>query len=71
MVDYPKEEMFQELARALAVNTSIVYLDISKVSLPYEAGAQTCKDLATLFAQNRTLKELDISGEQAVLESAR
>ena len=71
MVDYPKEDMFRELIRALKTNTTIQYLDLSKVSLPYEAGSETCAELGELFAKNTTLVELDLSGEQAVLESAR
>jgi len=71
MVDYPKEDMFRELIRALTINTTIQYLDLSKVSLPFEAGSETCAALGELFAKNTTLVELDLSGEQAVLESAR
>lgn len=71
MVDYPKEEMFRELIRALAVNKTLLYVDLSKVSLPYEAGSETCAALGELFARNSTLKDLDLSGEQAVLETAR
>ncbi|PWW80354.1 RNI-like protein [Tuber magnatum] len=70
MVDYPKEEMFREFVTAMTVNKTIRFLDISKVSLPYEAGQETCAALGALFAKNSALKELDISGEQAVLESA-
>lgn len=70
MVDYPKEELFQELVRAFTVNTTITFLDISKTSLPFEAGEQTCAELGRMFAENTTLKEVDLSGEQAVLESA-
>lgn len=71
MVDYSKEEVFQELIRAFSINKTLVYLDISKASLPYEAGEQTCAELGNMFAKNSTLRELDISGEQAILESAR
>ncbi|KAG0637713.1 hypothetical protein HOY80DRAFT_243068 [Tuber brumale] len=70
MVDYPKEEMFREFVAAMTANKTITFLDISKVSLPYEAGQETCTALGALFAKNSTLRELDISGEQAVLESA-
>jgi hypothetical protein len=70
MVDYPKEESFQELIRALTVNQTLVYLDMAKISLPYEAGERTSAELENLFARNTTLRELDLSGEQAVLESA-
>ena len=71
MVDYPKEEMFREFVTAMTANKTISFLDMSKVSLPYEAGQETCAALGALFAENTTLKELDISGEQAILESAR
>jgi hypothetical protein len=70
IVDYPREEPFQELIRALTVNKTITYLDMSKISLPYQAGDKTSTLLGELFAKNSTLKDLDISGEQAVLESA-
>lgn len=70
MVDYPREELFQDVIRALTVNTTLKFLDISKTSLPYEAGELTCTLLGNMFAQNSTLVELDVSGEQAVLESA-
>lgn len=70
MVDYPREELFQDLIRAVTKNTSLVYLDISKTSLPYEASETTCLLLGEMFARNNTLLELDVSGEQAVLESA-
>jgi hypothetical protein len=43
---------------------------MAKISLPYEAGEKTSLLLEDLFAKNATLRELDISGEQAVLESA-
>lgn len=71
MVDYPKEDMFRELIKALTMNKTIRYLDLSKVSLPYKAGPETCAALGELLARNTTLQELDLSGEQAVLEAAR
>jgi hypothetical protein len=70
IIDYPREEPFQELIRALTVNKTITYLDMSKISLPYQAGDKTSTLLGELFAKNSTLKDLDISGDQAVLESA-
>lgn len=71
MVDYPKEDMFRELMDALMVNKTISFLDLSKVSLPYEAGQETCNAMGEMFAKNTSLKELALSGEQGVLESAR
>lgn len=67
---YQKEQNFRSLISALANNTSLMYLDISKASLPYDADDDTCEALQTMFAQNRTLEEFDISGEQAHLEVA-
>lgn len=71
MIDYPKEDMFRELMDAMRVNKSITFLDLSKISLPYEAGHETCNSLGEMFAKNMTLKELVLSGEQGVLESVR
>lgn len=68
MIDFEKERHFRELVEALTQNTTLVQLDISKASLPYDAG-ETC--MAKMFAENQTLRELDISGELAHLDSAR
>ena len=70
MLEYKREQNFQNFIGALANNTTLRYLDISKASLPYDADEDTCATLQTMFAQNRTLEELDISGEQAHLEVA-
>ncbi|KAJ9289247.1 hypothetical protein DTO021C3_3073 [Paecilomyces variotii] len=71
MIDFKKEEHFAELVEALRKNTSLKYLDISKASLPYDAGPETCKALQLMFEDNQTLEELDISGEYAHLDVAR
>ncbi|KAL1964187.1 hypothetical protein VTN77DRAFT_7145 [Rasamsonia byssochlamydoides] len=71
MVDFKKEEHFRELLEAMRKNTSLKYLDISKASLPYDAGPETCKALQLMFEENETLEELDISGEYAHLDVAR
>jgi len=71
LVDYLTESRFRELLKALRNNTTIRSLDISKASLPRDAGDDTCEALRSLFAENVTLEELDISGEQAHLEIAR
>lgn len=70
MLVYHKEQNFQNLVNALANNTSLRYLDISKVSLPDDADEDTSEALQAMFAQNLTLEELDISGEQSHLEVA-
>ncbi|KAH8431278.1 uncharacterized protein LDX57_008940 [Aspergillus melleus] len=71
MIDFKKEEQFQDLAEALRKNRTLKYLDISKASLPYDAGPETCKSLQLMFEENDTLEDLDISGESAHLDVAR
>lgn len=71
MIEFTKEDHFKRLVQALQKNTTIRSLDISKASLPYDAGPETCDALRLLFAENTTLEELDISGEQAHLEVTR
>jgi hypothetical protein len=71
MFEFQKEEHFRQLINALRKNTSLKYLNISKASLPYDAGNETCELLQKAFEENQTLEELDISGEYAHLEVAR
>lgn len=71
MVEYRTESRFRQLLQALRVNTTIKSLDISKASLPNDASDETCQALRSLFEENKTLEELDISGEHAHLEIAR
>jgi hypothetical protein len=71
MIDFKKEEHFRELVDALRKNRTLRYLDISKASLPYDAGPETCRMLQLMFEENETLEALDISGENAHLDVAR
>ena len=71
MMDFEKESHFKELVNALAINTTLRSLDISCASLPYDASLETCEALKDMFANNQTLEELDISGEQAHLDATR
>lgn len=71
MIDFKKEEHFRELIEALRKNRTLKYLDISKASLPYDAGPETCKSLQLMFEENDTLEDLNISGESAHLDVAR
>ncbi|KAL4918016.1 hypothetical protein BDW62DRAFT_182188 [Aspergillus aurantiobrunneus] len=71
MIDFKKEQQFQDLAEALRKNRTLKYLDISKASLPYDAGPDTCKSLQLMFEENDTLEDLDISGDSAHLDVAR
>ena len=71
MAVYEKEYHFRELVQALRRNTTLEYLDISKTSLPGDANEETCEALKLMFSDNKTLEELDISGEHAHLEVAK
>jgi len=71
MIEFAKEDHFRELLQALRTNTTIRCLDISKASLPYDAGEDTCEAMRLVFEDNKTLEDLDISGEQAHLEVTR
>ena len=71
MVEYEKERKFRQLLEALRFNSTIKLLDISKASLPGDAGEETCLALQRVFEDNRHLEEFDISGEHAHLEVAR
>jgi hypothetical protein len=71
MIEFTKEDHFRQLLLALRTNTTIRCLDISKASLPYDANSETCEAMRAVFAENSTLEELDISGEQAHLEVTR
>ncbi|KAJ5570284.1 uncharacterized protein N7459_009714 [Penicillium hispanicum] len=71
MIDFKKEEHFRQLVNALRKNRTLRYLDISKASLPYDAGPETCRTLQLMFEENETLEALDISGENAHLDVAR
>ncbi|TGO11437.1 hypothetical protein BTUL_0109g00010 [Botrytis tulipae] len=71
MIEFTKEDYFKRLLEALRTNTTIQVLDISKASLPYDASPETCETMQRVFAENTTLEDLDISGEQAHLEVTR
>ena len=71
MMEYKKEKNFQRLIKAYSKNTTTQVLDISKLSLPTDAGDDTCEILHQLFTQNNTLKEIDISGEHTHIEAAQ
>ena len=69
MLEYSSEKNFRNLIDALSRNTSLHYLDISRVSLPLDASEETCERLRLMFESNNTLTQLNISGEQAHLEA--
>ncbi len=71
MMDFEKEYQFRELIQALSTNTTLQSLDMAGASLAYDASTETCEALRIMFASNRTLRDLDISGEHAHLDSTR
>lgn len=71
MIEFTDERHFRQLLHALRNNTTIRSLDISKASLPFDASDETCEVLRQVFEQNKTLQDLDISGEHAHLEVTR
>ncbi|CAF9912831.1 MAG: hypothetical protein GOMPHAMPRED_007782 [Gomphillus americanus] len=68
-LEYNDEKNFRHLLHALATSTALEYLDISRVSIPYDASEEACEELKFMFENNRWLKELNISGEVAHLEA--
>ena len=71
MLDFEKELHFRDLIHAMTMNTTLRSLDMAGASLPYDANNETCEALRIMFASNRTLQELDISGEHAHLDATR
>ena len=71
MMEYKNEKNFQNLIRAFSKNSNTRVLDISKLSLPIDAGHDTCEILHQLFTQNDTLEEVDLSGEHTHIEAAQ
>ena len=69
MLEYSKESHFQNLICALSTNNTLKYLDISRTSLPVDAGKESCRLLQDMLETNTTLEELNISGEETHLEA--
>ena len=70
LLEYEDEGLFRQLISALRVNKSIKYLDLSRPTLPDDATNETCGALRRMLAENDTLEELDLSGEDSKLEVA-
>ena len=70
LLEYQDEELFRNLISAFRVNKSIKFLDLSRPSLPDDATDETCECLRRMLAENDTLEELDLSGEDSKLEVA-
>ncbi|KAF4555428.1 Hypothetical protein D9617_2g053870 [Elsinoe fawcettii] len=70
-MEYRDETVLRHLISAFRQNRSTRYLDISRASLPSDASDETSTALERLFAENNTLEELDISGEDSRLETSK
>ncbi|KYG48454.1 hypothetical protein M433DRAFT_141001 [Acidomyces richmondensis BFW] len=70
-IEWREESQFRKMLTALTANKTIRYLDMSQTALPGDASEDTCRALERLLAQNDTLLELDISGEDSRLASSR
>ncbi|KAK2831954.1 hypothetical protein FQN49_007002 [Arthroderma sp. PD_2] len=70
-IEFQRDEDFRSLVEALIQNTTLRYLDISRLSIPHDASAETSKALQRMFELNTTIEELDISSEQAHLDVSR
>lgn len=70
-IEFEDEGAFRKLVLAMATNTTVTHLDISKISLPCDASDETCQAMESLFARNKTIEFLDISGEESRLELAK
>jgi hypothetical protein len=71
LIEFEEEADFRKMVLAFAANTTIRQLDISKASLPCDASEATCQALEKMFAENKTLEWLDISGEDSRLETTK
>ena len=70
-IDYKKESLFRKMISALTVNTTIRHLDMSQTALPGDASDEACRDIEKFLAQNYTILDLDISGEESRLATSR
>jgi hypothetical protein len=71
LIEFEEESDFRSMVVALAQNNTIRQLDISRASLPCDASEETCQALERMFAENKTLEWLDISGEDSRLETTK
>lgn len=71
LMEFEYESDFRRMILALAANTTIRQLDISRASLPCDASEDTCQAMETMFADNQTLEWLDMSGEDSRLETTK
>lgn len=70
-IEWREETQFRKVIAALTVNKSISYLDMSHTSLPGDASTETCRAFERLLAENQTIVELNLSGEDSRLATSK
>ncbi|KAK4501678.1 hypothetical protein PRZ48_007487 [Zasmidium cellare] len=70
-IEYREEPQFKKMISALTVNKTIQFLDMSQTGLPGDASEDTCRALCKLLAENDTLRELDVSGDDSRLATSK
>ena len=70
-IEYKEELLFRKMISALTTNKTIRVLDMSQTALPGDASDETCRAISRLLAENETLLELDMSGEDSRLASSK
>lgn len=70
-IEYKEESMFRKVLRAVTSNKSLRFLDISQTALPGDASEDTCEAIERLLAENTTLEELDLSGDDSRLATSK
>ncbi|KAM0719175.1 hypothetical protein Q7P37_005080 [Cladosporium fusiforme] len=70
-IEYREESTFRKVLNAITSNKSITYLDMSQTALPGAASDETCRAFKKLFAENDTIVELNLSGEESRLATSR
>lgn len=71
LMEFEDESDFRRMILAFAANSTIRQLDISRASLPCDASEDTCQAMERMFADNKSLEWLDMSGEDSRLETTK
>ncbi|KAG5984302.1 hypothetical protein E4U55_005365 [Claviceps digitariae] len=71
MTEFAREANYIKLLRALTINQSIECLNLAGTSTPDAASSTACQAIADFFANNRTVRFLDISGFDSKLDEGR
>ncbi|EME43507.1 hypothetical protein DOTSEDRAFT_72772 [Dothistroma septosporum NZE10] len=70
-IEYRDEHHFRKILSAVTGNETIQFLDISQTALPGDASEDTCRALSKLLAENTSLVELDLSGDESRLATSK